>query len=254
MEGKQDEKQSDPDVHRDDGQQTGGLTIRADKANELRLSHGERIVAEREHAAAAEEAKTRKKAMEAAQGRERMLWGEILGERQEMPLFDKGDEGPSEEMGLLGPTTRIGRRFVLTDTENRVEFQGFEADGSVKMVWVEGDYAGESMFPAGPVSVEQWNAEWAPKVEGYSDRTGADPDDDSWRAVLLEDLADPALKPGVLKNLAENNPPIVTIGDLTDWQEHKGDFWHKDIPGLGKAAADNIADATEAFWERRNKG
>jgi len=71
---------------------------------------------------------------------------------------------------------------------------------------------------------------------------------EGWRDVRLDELSNPAIKPATLKILAEHEPAIVTIGDWVDWQETKGDFAIKDIKGLGKAAADSIADAMEGFW------
>lgn len=71
--------------------------------------------------------------------------------------------------------------------------------------------------------------------------------EDAWKLVPLADLK-PAISPRYLKALAENIKPIVTIGDLTDWQAAKGDFWAADIKGVGKAAQDEIAAATEQFW------
>jgi hypothetical protein len=71
--------------------------------------------------------------------------------------------------------------------------------------------------------------------------------DDAWRTVLLRNLT-PDIKPGILKVLLEHKPPIVTMGDMADWQKEKGDFWAKDIRGIGKAACDSIAAATDAYW------
>ena len=73
------------------------------------------------------------------------------------------------------------------------------------------------------------------------------PADDAWRNVLLRDLT-PEIKPGILKVLLEHQPPIVSMGDLADWQKEKGDYWAKDIKGIGKAACDSIAEATDAYW------
>ena len=76
--------------------------------------------------------------------------------------------------------------------------------------------------------------------------------DETWQDVKLADLVDPAIKPAAIKALEDNNPPITTLGELTDWQALKADFWIKDIPNVGAAAAENIADATTGFWERRD--
>jgi hypothetical protein len=67
-----------------------------------------------------------------------------------------------------------------------------------------------------------------------------------WQQVELADLADPHIKVGVLKVLAENG--INTMGQLAEWQKEKGDFWAKDLKGIGKAACDSIAAATDAYW------
>jgi len=83
--------------------------------------------------------------------------------------------------------------------------------------------------------------------------TAADkPAQDAWQAVSLMDLKKPHIKVGVLKFLAENDPPIRTLGELTAWQADKGEFWAADITGIGKAAVDNIANATDAYWTRAN--
>jgi len=77
--------------------------------------------------------------------------------------------------------------------------------------------------------------------------------DESWRSVELSSLFNPGIRPGVLKALAENDPVIQTMGSLADWQAAKGEFWSKDIHGLGKAGLDNLSAATDAFWARQQK-
>lgn len=84
-------------------------------------------------------------------------------------------------------------------------------------------------------------------------------DDDSWRAVRIAEFADytfdgrtrKKLPPRILKALAEHEPPIETLGDMTDWQKQKSDFWAKDIKGLGPKAADELSAACEDFFEKR---
>ena len=75
-------------------------------------------------------------------------------------------------------------------------------------------------------------------------------DDDAWKTVKLMDLEKPCIKAGVLKVMMGHSPPITTLGELTDWQALKSDFWAKDLPGIGRAAQDSIAAATEAYWTR----
>jgi hypothetical protein len=74
------------------------------------------------------------------------------------------------------------------------------------------------------------------------------PEDGAWRFVTLACLAEPAIKPGILSKLATAD--IKTMGGLCDFQQKYGDMWNRDIKGVGKAALDNIAEATTAFWQR----
>ena len=69
---------------------------------------------------------------------------------------------------------------------------------------------------------------------------------DAWRGVKLVKLG---LKPRTLKAFAAHTPPLTTLGQLTDHQEKAGDFWAKDIKGVGPKVQDEIADATERFWK-----
>jgi len=88
-------------------------------------------------------------------------------------------------------------------------------------------------------------------INGFPSDTPLAEVDKEWRDVKLADLADPAITPGAIKALEDNNPAITTLGELTDWQELKADFWIKDIPNFGAAAAEKVANATIGFWERR---
>ncbi|HNX27447.1 MAG TPA: hypothetical protein PKK48_08590, partial [Phycisphaerae bacterium] len=83
--------------------------------------------------------------------------------------------------------------------------------------------------------------------------TPADENDDSWREQELAGLVAPEISPKVLEKLRDNEPSITTMGELADWQNVKGDFWAKDIKGIGPEAAGEIADATLAFWQRAKK-
>jgi len=74
-----------------------------------------------------------------------------------------------------------------------------------------------------------------------------------WEQVDLADLKDPHIKVGILKVLSENDPPLRTLGDLSKVQKADGEFWAKNIKGIGKAALDNIAAATDAFWARKTE-
>jgi len=88
---------------------------------------------------------------------------------------------------------------------------------------------------------------------GYPCPPDKSADDEGWRLINLVDLDKPSIAPAVLKCLANNSKSIKTLGDLADWQEAKGDFWAVDISGIGQAAQDKIADATDGFHVRRAK-
>ena len=68
---------------------------------------------------------------------------------------------------------------------------------------------------------------------------------EAWRDVPLDTLG---IKPGLLKAMAENDPPILTIGDQADWTKDKGDFWAKDIKDVGKDNQDGITGPIDAYW------
>jgi len=74
------------------------------------------------------------------------------------------------------------------------------------------------------------------------------PDDESWRAVRLDTLD---LPPGIIKALANNSPPIVTIGDHADYLKPTSDGFERrltDIKGIGKGSVDRIDNALDVFW------
>lgn len=64
-----------------------------------------------------------------------------------------------------------------------------------------------------------------------------------WTLVKLDTLP---FKPRVLKAMAKAE--ITTMGELADFTALKGQWWWKDIPGVGEAAAQEIEDITARFW------
>lgn len=64
-----------------------------------------------------------------------------------------------------------------------------------------------------------------------------------WTLVKLDTLP---FKPRVLKAMAKAE--ITTMGELADFTTLKGQWWWKDIPGVGEAAAQEIEDITAKFW------
>jgi len=70
-----------------------------------------------------------------------------------------------------------------------------------------------------------------------------------WMDVPLAHLFEPGIPDRYLTALADNEPPILTLGDLTNWQSEKGDFWVKDVKGLGEGGQVAIDEATAGYWE-----
>jgi hypothetical protein len=70
---------------------------------------------------------------------------------------------------------------------------------------------------------------------------------DDWRLMPVEILAtDFGLTDATATLIAERNE-LPTMGELVDFMNAKGDFWIKDLKGVGPTKAEAIADAMAAF-------
>ena len=69
--------------------------------------------------------------------------------------------------------------------------------------------------------------------------------DEGWQRY---DVGELDLSNKINTALVENTPPLNTLGELAEWMRQKGDFWAKDIAGIGDAARKQIEDAFEQFW------
>ena len=74
------------------------------------------------------------------------------------------------------------------------------------------------------------------------DATPPEPEDDSCREVTLESLD---VRPKLLESLAENDPPIKTLGDVANWTT---EYELTNIPGVGPVAAEEIQQACDGYW------
>jgi len=82
-----------------------------------------------------------------------------------------------------------------------------------------------------------------PAVEAPAADPEPSADPEAWRAETIDGLD--------LGNRPRNalvNAGLETMGDLADWMQAKGDFWAKDVKGLGAKSAGEIADAMVDFW------
>lgn len=76
-------------------------------------------------------------------------------------------------------------------------------------------------------------------------------EDDTWRAVPIRE-AMPNLGKKVYDGM--DGAKLETMGQYCDWRnKNQGANWVTDLPGVGKAAADKIDDALEAFLAKWRK-
>ena len=68
--------------------------------------------------------------------------------------------------------------------------------------------------------------------------------DESWRKATLDELG---LTGAIAKALAENEPPLTTLGAISDWTK---EYRLIDVKGIGEAKADDIEEALEDYWRR----
>lgn len=64
-----------------------------------------------------------------------------------------------------------------------------------------------------------------------------------WTLVRLDTMP---LKPGIIKCLQKAG--ITTVGELADFTALHGEWWSKDVPGVGDAARQQVEDTLEKFW------
>ncbi len=66
---------------------------------------------------------------------------------------------------------------------------------------------------------------------------------DSWRNYLLAHLGCSARVSKALETAG-----LKTLGELTNFQAKHGDFWIKDIKGLGATGSEELTNRLESFW------
>lgn len=76
------------------------------------------------------------------------------------------------------------------------------------------------------------------------------PADDAWKAIPIGEAL-PDLPKKVYIAFEKNN--ITTMGEFSEYQAKKGEWWAKDLNGVGPETATKIADAAEKFWASQAK-
>ena len=93
-------------------------------------------------------------------------------------------------------------------------------------------------------------AEAKPAETTSQEPEDAEVEDDSWKIISL-DQALRDVPESVIEKLAENEPPLRTMGELTAWlNADQGRNKLTDVKGIGRAKADQIEEALAAFWGR----
>lgn len=98
----------------------------------------------------------------------------------------------------------------------------------------DGDDLDEAFASRNPFFDESGDKELTPEVK----------DNEQWKFQTLAGLG---IKERTAKALRAVK--INTLGQLAAWQQAKGDFWMKDIPGLGPTGAEDIERATMEYWK-----
>ena len=71
-------------------------------------------------------------------------------------------------------------------------------------------------------------------------------DPEGWRAVSLSDVG---LSKKICAALEKHHPSVTTLGEFQQLAA-KGEWWHRDVKGIGQSAVDEISDCMEAFWKK----
>jgi hypothetical protein len=69
---------------------------------------------------------------------------------------------------------------------------------------------------------------------------------DAWRSLSIAEAL--GLSAGLAKKLQAAG--IETLGQFSDFVGRHGDFWPKDLKGVGPAAAEDLSDRFTDFWAR----
>lgn len=88
----------------------------------------------------------------------------------------------------------------------------------------------------------------APVVETVVGVVPQPPKDESWRECRFDDATEFPTLGSLATKLYEAG--IETVGQLSDFQAKHGEFWAKEIKGIGKSKAEKISDAMIEFWKK----
>jgi hypothetical protein len=82
------------------------------------------------------------------------------------------------------------------------------------------------------------------KAEGNAEPKNGAANPDAWKKVKLDSLG---LKARTLKALEANN--IKTLGQLTQLQKDQGEWWVREVKGLGETGSADLSECCERYWK-----
>ena len=88
-----------------------------------------------------------------------------------------------------------------------------------------------------------------PPAAPLFDKGDDDEGEDDWHKITMEDLD---ISLNVCATLGDE-AGILTVGDMAAFINGHGDFWHKEIAGIGDAARTEIENKMEAFFIKRKQ-
>lgn len=86
-----------------------------------------------------------------------------------------------------------------------------------------------------------------PLLDSLDKPENEQPVNEKWRTVCIDALQAHGVSESIVGKLRDK--AIETLGDLADFQGKHGEFWAKEIKGLGPAKAAKVTDAQAAFWQ-----
>lgn len=176
---------------------------------------------------------------------------------QNLPL--DGDAPVNGSAGTPAPAHRAGKLITM---ETPIGEVGFDSDLMNAIETIQQDYPitnlGEMALWLGKQPAAKRSAYLTAghesAIQAVIDRAKESQqqrqaEDESWKAVSIDVLAEgeTGVSEALLACLRKRE--IETIGDLAAWTA--GGKQLADIDGIGKAKAERIEDAMEAFWRRR---
>ena len=70
----------------------------------------------------------------------------------------------------------------------------------------------------------------------------------AWKSQPISALT-PPLTAAKIKVLTDHEPPIVTMGEMAEFQKSAGDWWVKTLKGFGETGQAQYEAATDAYWK-----